>query len=100
MFYHKPVARGTTLYLLLQLCEPTGDEYVQLVLVADRLRVANPLDPNWQQPLHLVGKLTVIPLDTAQLGPMTEFQVAVLPLTDATVHALSHQFTQAIILGD
>lgn len=89
---------GTPLYLLLQLCHPTGNEYVQLVPVANRLTVVNLPGELWHSPVHLTSENTLIPIDTSQLDPsVEEFQIGIIPLSDEAAEAFHRpSFTQAI----
>ncbi len=97
LFRHSDTPRGIILYLLIQLCKPTGQEYVQLVPIVDRTTVTNLPDQVWHSPIRLADVAAVIPIDTAFLGPAHEFQVAVIPVSKEASSALHHHyFTQAV----
>lgn len=92
---------GTILYLLIQLCNPTGLEYVQLVPIVDRSIVIDLPGEFWHSAVRLVDTVSVIPLDTAQLSPVKEFQVAVMPLSKEAASALRiNKFTHAVAFSD
>lgn len=92
---------GTILYVLIQLCEPTGREYVQLVPIVDRTRVIDLPGEMWHSAVRLMGPASVIPVDTTLIGPAQEFQVAVLPLSDEASTALRRsRFTHAVAFSD
>lgn len=91
---------GTVLYLLLQLCEPIGREYMHLVPIVDRTRVIDLPGEVWHSSIRLTDVASVIPINTAKLGPAHEFQVAVVPLSDEAASALSIRFTHAVAFSD
>jgi hypothetical protein len=93
------VQRGTMLYLLIQLCNPTGNEYIQLAPVADRTTVVNMPGDAWHSTLRLHGVAHLIPVDTAHFGQANEFQIAVIPISDEAKLAFRNKsFTQAVRL--
>ncbi len=97
LFRHGPTPHQIKLYLLIQLCQPTDQDYVQLVPVVDRTQVIDFPGEIWHSPIRLTGAATLIPIDTTQLLNAKEFQLAVISLSDSMVEALDHgTFTQAI----
>lgn len=101
IFMNADTPRGTIIYLLIQLCNPTSQEYVQLVPIVDRTTVVDLPDDIWHSPVRLTSVASVIPVNTAWLGLAREFQVVVVPLSKEAASALEHhKFTQAIALSD
>jgi hypothetical protein len=97
LFRNSTTKRGTILYLLIQLCNPTGQEYIQLVPIVDRTTVADLPGEIWHLPVRLASAVSAIPVDTAQLGLVNEFQIAVVPISLEAASALHHRnFTQAV----
>lgn len=95
---HDGVRRGTPLYVLIKLCEPTGSEYVQLITLIDRSLVANMDGSLLGTPIRLTGVASLIPLPTSGLEG-SEIQVAVVPLSpEAALEIRRHSFTQAFSL--
>ena len=101
LFRNAPVSRGIPLYLLIQLCNPTGQEYVQLVPIVDRTTVADIQGAIWHSPVRLANAVSAIPVDTSQLGHVHEFQIAIVPISPAASSALHHHnFTQAVAFSN
>lgn len=97
LFRHGLTPHQIKLYLLIQLCEPTDQDYVQLVPVVDRTRVIDLPGEIWHSPIRLTGATTLIPIDTTRLLNAKEFQLAVISPSDSMVDAPSRgEFTQAI----
>lgn len=95
------VRRGTTLYLLIQLCDPSGNEYIQLAAVADRTIVIDLPGNEWRSPLRLHSAAHLLPVDTAHFGQAKEFQIALIPISDEAKLAFRNKsFTQAVLLRD
>lgn len=93
--------RGTELYLLIQLCSTTGREYMRFVPVADRVQVVDLPGDVWHYAVRLAGPVSVVPIDTGQLGPIHEFQVALVPLSDeATTVLRANKVTHAVAFSD
>jgi len=95
------VTRGTILYLLIQLCNPTGNEYIQLAPVTDRTTVIEMPGGEWRSPLRLHSAAHLIPVDTSYFGPAKEFQIALIPISvEAKLAFRNKGFTQAVLLKD
>lgn len=98
---HTGVQRGTTLYLLIQLCNPTGNEYIQLAPVADRTTIVDMSGEEWHSTLRLCCAAHLIPIDTSYFGHAKEFQIALIPISDEAKLAFRNKsFTQAVVLKD
>ena len=59
---------GTVIYLLIQLCEVTNEDYVRLIPIVDRMRVANLDGEVWQSAVRLTDKASVIATSYPTLG--------------------------------
>jgi hypothetical protein len=101
LFRHSTTPRGIMLYLLFQLCNPTGQEYVQLLPIVNRTKIVDLPGKFWHSPIWLSEANSVISVDTAPLGPVHEFQVAIVPLSAEAESAFRHKnFTQAVVFSD
>jgi hypothetical protein len=99
--------RGNPLYVLVQACESAGNEYVWFVPIANRTTVIDMPGDVWHAAVRLPDKAdlaTVVPIDTTQggaLGPVGEFQVAVVPIESAGIQSmLRRYFTDAAAFKD
>jgi hypothetical protein len=101
LFRNATTKRGTILYLLIQLCNATGQDYVQLVPIVDRTTVVELPGEIWHSPVRLASAVSAIPVDTAQLGLVHEFQIAIVPISSEAASALHHHnFTQAVTFSN
>ncbi len=81
--------RGDPLYVLVQLCRPTGQEYVWLVPIVNRTTVPDIQGEVWHSLVKLPTmneSAAVVPVDTSKegsLGSARSFQVAVIPFRSA-----------------
>lgn len=95
--FHSGVQRDSVFYLLIQLCNPTGQEYVQLVPIANRTTVVDLPGDLWHTPVRLASAASVIPVNISQFDQVHELQVAVIPLSEDAVRPLRRfNFTQAV----
>lgn len=95
------VRRGTILYLLVQLCDPSGNEYIQLAAIADRTIAIDLPGDEWRSPLRLHSNAHLLPADTSLFGQAKEFQIAIIPISDEAKLAFRNKsFTQAVLLKD
>lgn len=98
---HAGVQRSVTLYLLIQLCNPTGNEYIQLTPVADRTTVVDMPGDEWHSTLRLHSRAHLIPVDTSYFDQAKEFQIALIPISDEAKLAFRNKsFTQAVLFKE
>lgn len=94
--------RGATLELLLKPCDSAIDEYVWLIPVVDRQRVAKLPGKVWELPVKIVYPASVITVDTSPLGDAREFQIAIIPVnkTSADQEWLDYRFSYGVSFVD
>lgn len=99
--------RGSPLYVLVQLCNPRGKEYVWFVPIANRTTVLDPPGEVWHSVVRLADEAnvaTLVPVDSTRQGPLgtvREFQVAVIPLDSPEAPSVLRQnFTDAAAFKD
>lgn len=95
---HHGIPAGQPMYLLIQLCNPTGREIIQLVPIADSSRVFEIDDPFWRQPIRLKGKATLLKINPAWLEGIQQVQIYAMPMSQEAQMTLRHRFTQAVRL--